>query len=44
MPALIYMRSYTGKEIEKAAELLTDKEVESFHRVIAFLNLAKERL
>lgn len=40
--ALIYMSRYSGTEITKAAELLTDAEVAAFHRVIYFLNKAAE--
>lgn len=39
--ALIFMKSYTETQIEAAAERLTDNEVAAFHRVIAFLNLAR---
>lgn len=34
---LIYLGSYSGKEITKAAETLTDEQVAGFHAVIRSL-------
>ena len=36
--ALIFMRSYSGTQINRAAEKLSNEDVAAFHRVIAALN------
>lgn len=44
--ALIYMNSYTGKEIDAAAAAVTNEDIKSFCKVVAMLNKIKsgERL
>ena len=40
--ALIYLGSYSGKEIRSAAENLTDVDVAAFHRVVRALIKARK--
>ena len=40
--ALIYMKSYSGTEIDATAERVSDEDVAAFHRVVAELNKSRE--